>query len=173
MPVSVVAWRSLQISHRVLDNFPGSFFSTFVVRVNGRAEDYVAMIRDAIRSVDMRVPVFGVLVVIGSYGVVSYAVSQRTHEMGVRLALGTTPVRLPKEVLGQGLLSVAAGAIFGIVGAMLIGRFLEHLVNGAKLLNPMMLTLLILFVFVIASTSIWAATRRIATLDVMDILRIQ
>ena len=188
-------------------NSPGSFFSTFVVRVNGRAEDHVAMIRDAIRSVDMRVPVFGaktmeqrlddalsrpkfyrtallffagfalLLVVIGICGVVSYAISRRTHEMGVRLALGTTPIRLRKELLGQGLLAVATGAILGIAGAALAGaaltgRFLENLVNGAKPLSLTMFTMSILFIFAIASTSIWAATRRIATLDIMEILRI-
>ncbi|MBV9498119.1 MAG: ABC transporter permease [Acidobacteriaceae bacterium] len=183
-------------------NSPGSFFSTFVVRVNGRAEDHVAMIRDAIRSVDMRVPVFGaktmeqrlddalsrpkfyrtallffagfalLLVVIGICGVVSYAISRRTHEMGVRLALGTTPIRLRKELLGQGLLAVATGAILGIAGAALTGRFLENLVNGAKPLSLTMFTMSILFIFAIASTSIWAATRRIATLDIMEILRI-
>ncbi|MBV8812151.1 MAG: ABC transporter permease [Acidobacteriaceae bacterium] len=183
-------------------NSPGSFFSTFVVRVNGPAEDHVAMIRDAIRSVDMRVPVFGaktmeqrlddalsrpkfyrtallffagfalLLVVIGICGVVSYAISRRTHEMGVRLALGTTPIRLRKELLGQGLLAVATGAILGIAGAALTGRFLENLVNGAKPLSLTMFTMSILFIFAIASTSIWAATRRIATLDIMEILRI-
>lgn len=92
--------------------------------------------------------------------------------MGVRLALGTTPIRLRKELLGQGLLAVATGAILGIAGAALTGRFLENLVNGAKPLSLTMFTMSILFIFAIASTSIWAATRRIATLDIMEILRI-
>jgi ABC-type antimicrobial peptide transport system permease subunit len=126
---------------------PGSFFSTIVVRVDGRAEDRLAAIRDTIQSVDPQVPVFGVktmqqrldevfagprfyrtavwifagfallLAVIGIYGIVSYAVVQRTQEMGVRMALGTTPVRLRGMLLGQGLLMVAAGAVPGIAGA--------------------------------------------------------
>jgi len=159
------------------------------------------MIRDAIRLVDMRVPVFGaktmeqrlddalarpkfyrtallffagfalLLVVIGTYGVVSYAVSQRIREMGVRLALGTTPIRLRKALLGQGLLTVAAGATLGIAGATLSGRVLENLVEGAKAINPGMFTVSILFIFAIAATSIWAATRRIASLEIMEILR--
>ncbi len=183
---------------------PGGFFSsTFVVRVNGTAKDRLPMIRDAIRSVDPKVPVFGaktmeqrleddlsrpkfyrtallffagfalLLAVIGIYGVVSYAVAQRTHEMGVRLALGTTPVRLRGMLLKQGLLTVGAGALCGIAGAMLTGRFLGSLVEGAKSIDFATFTFSILFIFLIALTSIWAATRRIAGLDIMEILRIE
>ena len=182
---------------------PGSFFSSFVVRIRGRAEDHLAMVRDAIRSVDTHVPVFGVktmeqrlddalarpkfyrtavvffagfallLAVIGIYGVVSYAVSQRTREMGVRLALGTTPVRLRGIVLRQGLLPVAAGAMAGIAGAMLAGRFLESLVEGAKPIDLATFTFSLLFITLLASTSIWTATRRVAGLDIMEILRIE
>ncbi len=180
---------------------PGGFFSTFVARVNGRAEDHLGMVRDAIRSVDTQVPVFGVktmaqrladaltrpkfystavlifagfallLAVIGIYGIVSYAVVQRTREMGVRLALGTTPVRLRGILLRQGLLTVAAGAIPGVAGAMLSGRFLESLINGAKSVDLATSALSVLFIALIASTSIWAATRRIAGLDITTILR--
>ena len=141
---------------------PGSFFSTFVARVDGRAEDHLAAIRDTIQSVDPQVPVFGVktmeqrldevfaspkfyrtavwifagfallLAVIGIYGIVSYAVVQRTQEMGVRMALGRTPVQLRSMLLRHGLLMVVAGAIPGIAGAQLTGRFLESLMDGAK-----------------------------------------
>ena len=180
---------------------PGGFFSTFVARVNGRAEDRLAMVRDAIRSVDPQVPVFGVktmaqrlddifarpkfyrtavllfaafallLAVIGIYGIVSYAVTQRSREMGVRMALGTTPVRLRAVLLRQGLLMVAAGAIPGVAGTMLTGRFLESLIDGAKSVDLTTSTLAVLLIALIASTSIWAATRRIAGLDIMTILR--
>ena len=180
---------------------PGSFFSTFVARVDGRAEDHLGVIRDAIRSVDAEVPVFGVktmeqrladvfarpkfyrtavwmfagfallLAVIGIYGIVSYAVVQRTQEMGVRMALGTTPVRLRGMLLRQGLLTVAAGAIPGIAGARLSGRFLESLIDGAKSIDLVTSTFSVVFIALVASTSIWAATRRIAGIDIMSILR--
>ena len=180
---------------------PGSFFSTFVVRVDGRAEDHLAAIRDAIQSVDPQVPVFGVktmeqrldevfagpkfyrtavwifagfallLAVIGIYGIVSYAVVQRTQEMGVRMALGTTPVRLRGMLLRQGLLMVAAGAIPGIAGARLTGRFLESLMDGAKPIGLATSAGLVLLFALVASASIWSATRRIARLDISAILR--
>jgi putative ABC transport system permease protein len=180
---------------------PGSFFSTFVVRVEGRAEDHLAAIRDTVQSVDPQVPVFGVktmeqrldevfaapsfyrtavwtfaafallLALIGIYGIVSYAVVERTQEMGVRLALGTTPVQLRGMLLRHGLLMVVAGAIPGIAGAQLTGRFLESLMDGAKPIGLATSTALVLLFALVASASIWSATRRIARLDVVSILR--
>jgi putative ABC transport system permease protein len=180
---------------------PGGFFSTFVVRVDGRAEDHLAAIRDTIQSVDPQVPVFSVktmqqrldevfaspkfyrtavwifagfallLAVIGIYGIVSYAVVQRTHEMGVRMALGTTPVCLRGMLLRQGLLMVAAGAIPGIAGAQLAGRFLESLMDGAKPIGLATSSGLVLLFALVASTSIWSATRRIARFNIITILR--
>jgi ABC-type antimicrobial peptide transport system permease subunit len=180
---------------------PGSFFSTFVVRVNGRAEDHLAAIRDTIQSVDPQVPVFEVktmqqrldevftspefyrtavrifagfavlLAVIGIYGIVSYAVAERTQEMGVRMALGTTPVRLRGMLLRQGLLMVVAGAVPGIAGAQFTGRFLASLMDGAKPIGMGTSAALVLFFALIVSASIWSATRRIARFDIIAILR--
>lgn len=180
---------------------PGSFFSTFVVRVDGRAEDHLAQVRDVIQSVDPQVPVFGaktmaqrldelfagpkfyrtalwffagfalLLALIGIYGIVSYAVVQRTQEMGIRLALGTTPLRLRGMILRQGLLIVVAGAISGIAGTQLSGRFLQTLIAGAKPIGLGTLAGLILFLCFIASASIWFAGCRIAKFDITAILR--
>jgi putative ABC transport system permease protein len=180
---------------------PGSFFSTFVLRVDGRAEDRIAEVRDAIQSVDPQVPVFGaktmeqrlddvfaspkfyrtalslfagfalLLVVIGIFGIVSYAVVQRTQELGVRLALGTTPVRLRGMLLRQGLLMVVASSIPGIVGAQLSGRFLESLVDGAKPVGLGTSAGLIFLLAVVTSASIWSASRRITEFDITAILR--
>ncbi|HXW93064.1 MAG TPA: ABC transporter permease [Terriglobales bacterium] len=175
--------------------------STFVVRVDGRAENYLAEVRDAIQSVDAQVPIFGVktmqqrldeffagpkfyrtavwsfagfallLAVIGLYGIVSYAVVQRTQEMGIRLALGTSALRLRGMLLRQALAIVAAGAISGIGGAQLSGRFLETLINGAKPIGLGTSAGLIVFLALVASMSIWSATRRISRLDINAILR--
>ena len=180
---------------------PGSFFSTFVARVDGRAEDHLAAIRDTIESLDPQVPVFSVktmeqrldeiftspkfyrtavyafagiallLAIIGIYGVVSYAVVQRTQEMGIRMALGRTPVQLRGMLLRHGLLMVAAAALPGIAGAWLTGRFLESLINGAKPIGLATSTGLVLLFALVASGSIWSATRRIANLDIIAVLR--
>jgi ABC-type antimicrobial peptide transport system permease subunit len=180
---------------------PGSFSSTFVARVDGRAEDHLAAIRDAIQSVDPQVPVFSVktmeqrldevfanpkfyrsavwtfagfallLAVIGIYGIVSYAVVQRTQEMGIRIALGRTPFQLRGLLLRQGLVMVVAGAIPGMAGAWLTGRFLESLMDGAKPIGLATSVGLVLLFTLVASASIWSATRRIARFDIIAILR--
>jgi ABC-type antimicrobial peptide transport system permease subunit len=93
--------------------------------------------------------------------------------MGVRLALGATPVGLRGKMLWQGLLTVVAGATFGIAGALLTGRFLESLVEGAKSVDLATLILSFFLIALVASGSIWAGTRRIARLDILDILRIE
>jgi ABC-type antimicrobial peptide transport system permease subunit len=180
---------------------PGSFSSTFVARVDGRAEDHLAAIRDAIQSVDPQVPVFSVktmeqrldevfanpkfyrsavwtfagfallLAVIGIYGIVSYAVVQRTQEMGIRIALGRTPFQLRGLLLRQGLVMVVAGAIPGMAGAWFTGRFLESLMDGAKPIGLGTSAGLVLLFTLVASASIWSATRRIARFDIIAILR--
>jgi putative ABC transport system permease protein len=180
---------------------PGSFFSTFVVRVDGRPEDHLAAIRDTIQSLDPQVPVFGVktmeqrldevfanprfyrtavwifagfallLAVLGIYSIVSCAVVERTQEMGVRLALGTTPVQLRSVLLRHGLLMIVAGAIPGIAGAQLTGRLLESLMDGAKPIGLVTSAGLVLLFTLVASASIWSATHRIASLDIIAILR--
>jgi predicted permease len=180
---------------------PGRFFSTIVARVNGRAEDYLPTIRDVVKSVDPQVPVFGVktmeqrldqslarpkfystavlffaafallLAVIGIYGVVSYAVVQRMHELGVRMALGTTSGRLRAAVLGRSQISVAAGAVPGVACALVCGRFLESLIAGATSVNAATCFLSVLFIVAIAGAAVWTATKPIASLDIMDTLR--
>lgn len=180
---------------------PGGFFSTFVARVDGRAEDRLPAVRDTIQSVDPQVPVFGVktmeqrlddllarprfyriavlcfaafallLAAIGIYGIISYAVVWRSHEMGVRMALGTTAARLRLRLLRQGLITITAGAIPGIAAALLSGRLLESLIEGAKAANSPALGGVALFVASTAAVAAWAATRPVARLDIIEILR--
>jgi len=182
-------------------NFFSTFVVRVEESVDGRAEDHLAAIRDTIQSVDPQVPVFSVktmqqrldevfsrpkfyrtavwifaafallLAVLGIYGIVSYAVVQRTQEMGIRMALGRTPVQLRGMLLRDGLLMVMAGAVPGIAGAQLTGRFLESLMDGAKPIGLGTSAGLVFLFALVASTSIWSATRRIASLDITAILR--
>jgi hypothetical protein len=74
-------------------------------------------------------------------------------------------------LLRQGLLMIAASAIPGIVGAQLSGRFLETLIGGAKPIGLGTSVGLIVLLSLVASTSIWSASRRIARFDITAILR--
>jgi putative ABC transport system permease protein len=184
-----------------LSRSPGWPGSTFVVKVAGHPEDGRAIVRDTIRSVDPQVPVFGVktmdqrmaenfarpqfyktaitffaafallLAIIGIYGIVSYTVARRTHEMGVRMALGATPETLRVVLLRQGLLPIVAGAIPGIVLAALSGHLLESLVEGARSVEPTAYTGSVVSIAAIAAAGIRIATRPIARLDITEVLR--
>jgi hypothetical protein len=180
---------------------PGGFGTTFVARVTGATKNHVAAIRDAIRPVSREVPVFGVktmderlddalarpqfyrtavacfaafallLATIGIYGMVSYAVARRSHEMGVRLALGTTPERLRLTLLRQGLMPIAAGAIPGILGAVVTGRLLGNLVDGAAGVGAATYAAAVALMLAIAAAGIWLATRPVGRLDIVEVLR--
>jgi putative ABC transport system permease protein len=139
-----------------------AFFSTLVARVDGRAEKQLAVIREAIGSVDPSVPVFGVktmeqrladffirprayraavwmfagfavlLALIGIYGIVSHSVAERSQEMGLRMALGATSARVRGMLLIQSLLVIAAGAVLGVIGASAVGRSLGNVIPEAR-----------------------------------------
>src|SRR5207244_10667705 len=68
-----------------------------------------------------------ILAVIGIYGVISYSVSRRRHEIGIRLALGANAERVRRRVLRQGMRPVAVGMAVGIAGALALGRVLQSL----------------------------------------------
>lgn len=180
---------------------PGGFDSTFVVNVKGPPEDLVPEIRAALLSVDRGVPVYSVetmqqrmdraftrpkfyrtaliffagfsllLALIGIYAVVSYAVTHRRHEMGVRLALGTTPTRLRTRFVREGLATVFLGSLGGIACAVSTGKLLGHLIEGATASDLGTCVLAALSICLVAGASIWVATRRIAGMDVAEILR--
>ena len=185
----------------VVDPTGRNFPVTIVARVEGPPANRLAVIRDAVKSADPSVPVFDVktmdqrldealvrpkfystaanffagfallLAVIGIYGVVSFSVAQRGHELGVRLALGTTPVHLRTALLRQALVTVAIGSGAGIFGALLGGKFLESLIDGAKPIGMEVCVGAALLIALSAAAAVWSATRGIARLDVMEVLR--
>jgi predicted permease len=174
---------------------------TIVAAVAGSARDRLGVIREAVQAVDPKVPVFNIrtmderldavlarprfytttliffgglallLAVIGLYGIVSYGVQQRTREMGIRLALGTTPGRLRGAVLRQTFTIIAAGAVAGTLLTSLFGRYLESLVHGA-LSSADTVALSVALLALTATCAVWSATRHIARLDIADVLRV-
>jgi putative ABC transport system permease protein len=78
-----------------------------------------------------------VLAAVGIYGVISYAVSRRTHEIGVRMALGASPTTVVRLIIGQGMRVVGAGVVAGLVGALLATRLMTSVVYGVRVTDPL------------------------------------
>jgi ABC-type antimicrobial peptide transport system permease subunit len=111
------------------------------------------------------------LAIIGVYGVVAHSVGERTREMGIRLALGTTPGSLRGAVLRQTLIVVFCGAVPGVAIALWMTRYFQDLIRSAD--AQMIATSLVAMIttIAVAAVSIWLATRRVARLDIMQVLR--
>ena len=108
---------------------------------------------------------------VGLYGVVAYAVTQRTREIGVRVALGATPEEIRRLVIGHGLRLTAAGVVIGLVGAAGGVRFMRTLLYGVgpfDLTTFVSITLVLMAVAALASA---VPARRALLIDPMEALR--
>jgi ABC-type antimicrobial peptide transport system permease subunit len=78
-----------------------------------------------------------ILAVVGVYGVISYAARQRTHEIGIRLALGAQPMQILRMILRQGVIVLAAGVLAGILAAAAMARLVGNLLFGVPPSDPL------------------------------------
>jgi predicted permease len=116
----------------------------------------------------------GLAVVIGSVGVyslISYIVSWRTREIGLRLALGAQRWQIVMEVVRQSLLLAAGGCAAGLLGALALSRALRSFLFEVSVLDPMTYCAVPLLMLVVALTAAWIPARRAAAVDPMVALR--
>jgi predicted permease len=112
-----------------------------------------------------------VLGALGVYGVISYAVSCRRREIGLRLALGSTSSGIARWVLGRGAILVLAGVLLGFAGALASGRLLTGLLFGVEPGDPGTLLLVPLVLSSVAIAASWLPARRAMRTDPAVVLR--
>jgi putative ABC transport system permease protein len=111
------------------------------------------------------------LATVGIYGVMSFGVAQRTHEIGLRIALGGGPRQVLGQVIREGMLTALAGTALGAVGAVFIGRLLEGAVFGVESANPITFAVVAATLLLAAFLASVVPARRAAAVDPMVALR--
>jgi putative ABC transport system permease protein len=97
---------------------------------------------------------------VGIYGVLSYAVSERTREVGVRMALGAAPGDLRGWIMRQGLAPVLAGLGFGVVAALAFSRLIRSLLFGVGAADPITFAAISALLVAVARAAVWLPARR-------------
>ena len=174
---------------------------TLYVRTAGDPTAIVPAVRAEVRAIHPQVPLFAVstldtqmadslaqprfsalllggfavlalvLASIGIYGVTSYAVSQRRHEMGVRMALGAKAVEVLTLILRQHLVPALVGMVIGIVGAVSVSRFLESLVYGVGTTDAPTFATVGVMLLAVAALAAYIPARRATRVDPLIALR--
>ena len=111
------------------------------------------------------------LAAIGIYGVMSYAVTRRTHELGIRTSLGASRREIIALVIGQGMKLAAIGLAAGVVASLVLTRFLAGLLYGVRPADPATLALVTTLLGAISLLACYIPARRATTVDPMIALR--
>ncbi|HET9713493.1 MAG TPA: ABC transporter permease [Pyrinomonadaceae bacterium] len=181
--------------------------ATFEVRTAGDPSATVASVRDAVRQIDSNLPVLNVktqieqadetlrmerlfaklltlfallaqqLAAIGLFGVLAYTVSQRTHEIGIRMALGANRGNVLKMIVRQGMVLAVIGVVLGLVGAYVLTKYLESWVGLSKMLfevkvsDPLTYATIAVLLTVVALIACYIPARRATKVDPLVALR--
>jgi putative ABC transport system permease protein len=174
---------------------------SFVIRTTVEPETLTSAVRQAVQEVDRTQPmsevrtmenivsdslmqprfnlvllgIFGSLALLlsaaGIYGVISYSVTQRTHEIGIRLALGAQAKDVLKMVVWQGMLLITMGIGLGLIGALFLTRLMAALLFGIKSTDPLTFAAVAAILAVVALAACLVPARRAAKTDPLVALR--
>jgi predicted permease len=174
---------------------------TLIVRTVGDPGAIITAVRHEIQRLDASLPVFNVktltehlrlslfplrvgaalvggfgllalaLAAIGIYGVMAYAVAQRTHEIGIRMALGARSHDVLKLVVKQGMILALIGLAIGLVASLALGRLMSNLLFGVSATDPLTFILISLLLASVALLACWIPGRRATKVDPIEALR--
>jgi putative ABC transport system permease protein len=101
----------------------------------------------------------------------SFAVAQRTHEIGLRMALGAGRGRVVRQVLTEGMITALVGVVFGSVGAYFVGRAMQGLLFGVEAIDPAAFAVVTTALLASALLACFVPAQRAASVDPMTALR--
>jgi putative ABC transport system permease protein len=111
------------------------------------------------------------LAVVGIYSVMSYSVSRRTHEIGIRMSLGASRADVLRLVVRQGMVLAVAGAAVGIAGALVLSRLMTSLLYGVAPTDPITFAAVSALLVVVALAASYIPARRAMRVEPMVALR--
>jgi len=111
------------------------------------------------------------LMIAGVYAVISYATAQRTHEVGVRMALGATRIDIGRLIIVKGLALCAIGAVLGVGGGYALGRTARMMLYEIEAADPLTYGVLLGLVLCVATFAAWIPARRAMRVDPASVLR--
>ena len=181
--------------------------AVFEVRTAGDPTATVASVRSVVRDIDANLPLMSImtqveqadetlrmerlfaklltlfallaqqLAAIGLFGVLAYTVSQRTHEIGIRMALGANRASVLRMIVWQGMVLATLGVILGLVGAYVLTKYLESWVSlsqmlfGVKVSDPLTYGVIALLLMLVALIACYIPARRATKVDPLIALR--
>jgi predicted permease len=175
--------------------------ATFEVRTASNPKALLPSIRRAVQSVDSNLPIFHlmtqteqinrtifrerlvawlsgafallalVVACIGLYGLLAHEVARRTHEVGIRMALGASPREVLALVLGRGIRLVSLGVLMGISAALGLARYLQSLLFGVRPVDPLAYATVTILLLIVTFGACYLPARRATKVDPMVALR--
>jgi putative ABC transport system permease protein len=178
-----------------------SSYLTLVMRTHGNPADLASAVKQTVWSMDRNLPISDVLTMdravsdataqprfltlllaifagvalllaaVGIYGVMSYAIARRTHEIGIRISLGATRGDVLRMVLRQGLMQALAGSLAGIAAALVLARLMSKMLYGVRPHDPLTFSMVALVLGAAAVAAICVPARRATRIEPMVALR--